>query len=598
MRGTVWCVMATVLIGWLCAVDAIVLGAQTKEAAAAEKTAASVAALTIRGSLPESAGQLGLFGQIESNLAELIRRLDQAARDDDIRAVVLEIRNPTIGRGKLQELRSALQRIRRSGKRVVAELQMGQAADYLLACACDEIVMPESGSLTIPGVRAEVTYFKGFFDKLGIQADMMQVGDFKGAAEPYTRHEMSPAFRQQYEMLLDDVYGQMVEAIAADRELDPTKVRALVDVGLFTPDDALKAGLIDRVCYGDQKSGYLKESLGVDSIKWVRNYGKKKVDSDFSGMLGMMKLMDMLLGGESSQRRSSRKKIAVVYASGMIMPGSSAASLFGGEVLGSDTIVKAIREAAADKTVVALVLRVDSPGGSALASDLIWRAVRQCEKPVIASMGDVAASGGYYISMGCDRIFAEAGTLTGSIGVVGGKISLQGLYGKLGITTDVISRGKNSGLVSSESPFTDSERAVWKKMMGEVYRQFVEKAAEGRSLSIAQIEELAGGRVWTGRQAKKRGLVDETGTLRDAIVAAKRSANLSADDKVELLILPRPTNFFDQLLSGEAAIHMPVDGTASRLAPELAKLAEKAQQIVDLFREPVVLLTPHLITIR
>ena len=598
MRGTVWCSVVLGIVECFCLIDSAVMASETKEAAGKEDKTASVASLTIRGGLPETAGQLGLFGQIESNLPELMRRLDQVARDKDIGAVVLEIKNPAIGRGKVQELRGALQRIRQAGKRVVAELQMGLTTDYLLACACDEIVMPESGSLMIPGVRAEVTFYKDLFDRLGIQADMMQVGDFKGAAEPYTRNNMSPEFRQQYEMLLDDIYGQMIDTIAADRQLDPAKVRALIDVGLFTPDDALKAGLIDRVCYGDQKIGYLKETLGVDTIKLVKNYGKKKVDNDFSGMLGMMKLFEMMLGGDSSKRASSRKKIAIVYATGMIMPGSSSSSLFGGELLGSDTIVKAIRAAAADKTVVAVVLRVDSPGGSALASDLIWRAVRQCEKPVIASMGDVAASGGYYISMGCDQIFAESGTLTGSIGVVGGKIPLQGLFGKVGISTDVISRGKNSGILSSESPFTDSERAAWKKMMAEVYRQFVQKTAAGRSMPVDEIEQLAGGRVWTGQEAKKRGLVDETGTLRDAIAAAKKSANLAADEKVELLILPRPTSFFDQLVAGEAAIKVPVDTTAAALAPEMLRRIGEVQQMRNLFREPVLFLMPHSVTIR
>ena len=559
---------------------------------------ATVATFSIKGSLPETAAQLGLFSELEQQLPSLIDRLDQAAQDEEVSAVLLKIRGPVAGRGKIAELRAAIRRVRDAGKRVIAELRGAATVDYLIACACDEIVMPESGVLQLPGVRAEVTFFRGLFDKLGLRADMMQVGDFKGAAEPYTRKEMSPEFRQQYERLVDDIYAQLVETIATSRQLEPARVKELIDVGLFTPAAAKKAGLIDSIAYEDGLHKGLKDNLNVDQLNLAKNYGKKKRNTDFSDMLGMMKLFEMMMGVEPSTRANNKKKIAVIYATGMIMPGESTSSLFGGQIMGGDTIARTIRDAATNKSVAAIVLRVDSPGGSALASDLIWRAVRQCEKPIVASMSDVAASGGYYISMGCDTIFAEPGTLTGSIGVVGGKIALGGLYDKLGVTTDVISRGKNSGLLSTDLPFTDSERAVWKATMTEIYRQFVTKAAAGRKLTVDQLEPLAGGRVWTGRQAKANGLVDETGTLNDAIAAAKQQAGIAEDEQPELLILPRPKSLFDQLFDPEFGVHADLADEINALAPGLVKHLKAAEQMRRLFAEPGVYLMPYNLEIR
>jgi protease-4 len=234
----------------------------------------------------------------------------------------------------------------------------------------------------------------------------------------------------------------------------------MIDVGVFLPAEARAAGLIDDVLYDDELQSRFEKSLQASQVELSENYGKKKVNADFSGMTGMFELFNLMMGQKPRQATSSNKKLALIYATGMIMSGESMGGVLGAQVLGSDTLIKAIRQADSDKSVVAIVLRVDSvdsPGGSALASDQIWRAIQKCDKPIVASMGDVAASGGYYISMGCDRVFAEAGTITGSIGVVGGKLVLKGLYDKVGLTTDVISRGKNSGILSEMTPFTESE---------------------------------------------------------------------------------------------------------------------------------------------
>lgn len=572
----------------------------------AEKKQATVAVLTLKGSFPESAGAAGLFGEIETNLAELVRRLDTAADDTKVDVVLLKLRNPAIGRGRVNELRAAIDRVQAKGKRVIAEFDSGVTADYLVAATCDEIVMPESGFVEIAGVRAELTYFKGLFDKLGIEADFLQMGDFKGASEPFTRDGMSPEFRKQFESVIDDYYADMISTIARDRKLDEAKVKELIDQGLFVAKDAKAAGLIDRIAYDDQLEDAMEEQLNVDKLAYKKNYGKKEIDTDFSGITGLMKLINLMMGVDTAAAGTTGKKIAVVYAVGPIMTGSSSASLLGEATVGSDTIVKSLREAADDKTVAAIVLRVDSPGGSAVASDLIWRQIQQIEKPVYASMGDTAASGGYYISMGCDKIFAEPGTLTGSIGVVSGKLATKKAFGTIGVNTEVIARGKNSGLFSMDEKFSDSEREAMLRLMTDCYGQFTAKAAAGRKMELDKLQSLAQGKLWSGRQAKENGLVDEVGTLRDTINAAKVAAGLKADDKVELLTLPKPRGLFDELFDTDGADAEVrtgvVGGEAVRaldaVSPTVGAQVREAALWQDLFRERAVLMLPYRVQIR
>ncbi|GAG23452.1 unnamed protein product, partial [marine sediment metagenome] len=254
--------------------------------------------------------------------------------------------------------------------------------------------------------------------------------------------------------------------------------------------------------YPDQLKKNLKKRLKAKEIKVVTNYKKKKIDTDFSGFSGIMKLVELMLGGKESKKSGKKPIIAVVYAVGPIMEGKSRTDLFGSSSLGSTTLIAALRKAADNPKVKAIVMRIDSPGGSATASDLIWRETIRIKKPIIASMGDVAASGGYYIAMGAKKIFAAPSTLTGSIGVIGGKLVTRGLYDKLGLNTEVISRGANSGAFSSNQPFTPEERKAWLAVLEETYRQFVGKAAEGRNMTFSKLEELAQGRVYTGRTAK------------------------------------------------------------------------------------------------
>ena len=580
--------------------------AEDKKAAAEKKSSDSrpsktrLAHISIEGELPETAGQPTLFGDLGIDLRATIGRLDKAAEDEKIAGVVLEIRPAALGRGKLNELRAAIGRVRAGGKKVYAQLEMASGAQYLLASACNEVIMPEPGVVLIPGIYGEFAYYKDLFEKIGIEADMMHVGDYKGAAEPYTRRNMSEPVRKNLTAMIDDLFDQMVTTIATDRGLRVDDVRAIVDKGLLTATQALEAGLIDRVSYPDAFREHLKEQYQAEKLVYVVNYGKKKLDTDFSGPMGMIKLFQAMLGGGKSKRDSTKDHIAIVYAIGPIMPGKSQSGAFGGQSMGSTTIVEALNKAAEDKSVKAIVMRVNSPGGSALASDLIWRATQTIEKPIVVSMGDVAGSGGYYIAMGADQIIAEPGTVTGSIGVVGGKIVLGNMFGKIGITTDVISRGKNSSLFSSSAKFSETERQVVGDMMRDVYRLFTTKAAAGRDMSLEELEALAGGQVYTGRDAKRNGLIDELGTLKDAIAAAKRLAGLDPDAKTGLKILPKPRNPFESLFGADlqAEREASLISSVQHLAPEIVGPLRQAAQLRRLMTERAVLIMPFAVEIK
>jgi protease IV len=548
---------------------------------------------TITGSYPEGPTSLGLFGDMQPSLASAIERMDQAADDKTVAAVWLRVEGLDLGRGKVHELRAAVGRIRKAGKPVYAEICSADTAEYLVASACDEVVMPSSGVLTIPGVRAEITFYKGLLDKVGVEFDVLQMGRYKGAAEPFTRTSMSPALRESFEALVDDTYEHLASTIADDRKMKDYQVKTLLDQGLFTAAAAKKAGLIDQVVYADQFEDSLRKKLKADAVEVVRDYKKKRIDTDFSGFSGMMKLMELVLGGKPSEKAGKQKKIAVVYAVGEIVEGKGASDLFGESAIGSSSFVSTLRKAAEDPKVVAVVLRIDSPGGSAVASDLIWRETVRIKKPLVASMGDVAGSGGYYIAMGAKKIFAEPGTLTGSIGVVGGKVVLRGLYDKLGVSTEVISRGEKSGSFSSTQPFTPEERKAWTALLQETYHQFVSKAAQGRKLSYQELEKHAQGRVYTGRMAKAIGLVDELGTLQDAIAEAKKAAGLKADEPVDLMILPRPQTIFEQIF-GDASISSEFDA----IPPELLKPLRQARLWRRLFAERTLLWMPFAVKVK
>jgi protease-4 len=525
---------------------------------AAEKSTISLAHIRLHGDLSEApTTEDPIFGSAAENFQSKLDRILKAQRDKSIDGLLLHINGLEIGWGKLNELRQAIARFRQAGKKAYAYLESGDSKDYLLATACDEVCLPESGWLMLTGMRAEVSFYKDLLDKIGIKADMLQIGSYKGTGEVLTQNHMSPQFRERLESVLDDHFDKdLVDLLIQSRSKQhwtPDQVKKIIDEGPYTAKAASAAGLVDRVAYRDQFEQELKKDLNTERIKISKNYGQAKEEEiDLTNPFAIFKLLK-----PPKKSTTSGPTIAVIYATGLIVTGKGGEGLLSGETIGSTTMIEAIRQAEDDKNVKAIVLRVDSPGGSALASDLIWNELRRSKKPVIASMSDTAASGGYYISMAANKIFAEPGTLTGSIGVVGGKVVIGGLFDLVGLKTEVIARGANSGIFSTTTPFSESERKAITALMRDIYDQFVDKAIQGRARAGKKFEKeeflkLAEGRIWTGRQAKANGLVDELGTLDDAISAAKVMAGMKKDAEVELLVLPRPKNFIDMLIESRS----------------------------------------------
>lgn len=564
----------------------------------------TVGHIELKGHYKEGTEVGGLFSEVVESLDDVLQRFKRAANDDNLEALIIHINSPHIGWAKLNELRTGIAKIRAKGRKVYAWLESAETKDYLLASACDQIIMPESGMLVLPGLRAEISFYKNLLDMLAIEPEMLRVGEFKSAAEPYSRTEMSPAFREEMESIIDDYYRQIVEIVAETRKLPADQVKTLIDTGLFSAEEAKKQGLIDQMAYDDQILTTIKAGRDDVELKITKGYAKKKIDTDFSGFNGLAKMMNLMMGVEPASSKSSKPKIAIISAVGPIMSGPSQNDLFGESTMGSATIIKAVKQARDDSTVKAIVLRVDSPGGSALASDLMWHELETLDgkKPFIVSMGDTAASGGYYISMGADRIFAEPGTLTGSIGVVGGKMALEKFFAKIGITTSVVQKGKNAGVFSITNPWTETERKAMQKMMEDIYAQFTKKAAAGRKMNVDALEKLARGRVYTGSQAQKLGLVDELGTLDDAIAFAKKSAGIDPETKLERLNLPKPTSPFEALFGpidpAAKAGSSAVNALLSRLPAELASQLNDLNVYDILARERFLTLLPYRLQIR
>lgn len=515
-----------------------------------------VAHITLGGGLAEGPPADGPFGGGSETLRQKLDRIKKAAKDEKVKALYVHLTDISAGFGTVHEVRRAIADFRATGKKAFAYAEELGTKSYLVALACDAIALPESGGLDLHGLRAEVSFYKDALTLATLEVDVLKMGSYKSAVEPFTRAEMSAANREQITSLMNDNFDhEIAAAMAAGRpnlKLTAKEAEAIIDQGPFTARKALKFGLVDRLQYEDQFEAGFAKVLGVAEVKIERDYGKPKAKDDAGGLAAFMEMMS-----PKKKPESKEAKIAVIHVLGGISSGKGGFSLMGGNSVGSDTIVEAIHEAEKNATVKAIVLRVDSPGGSALASDVIWRALAVCKKPVVASMGDVAASGGYYVCMNSRRIFAEPGTITGSIGVFGMKIVLGKLEERVGIKTEVISRGKNSGVTSTTFKWSESERKAMGETIEEVYDQFTDKAVAGRvaagqkEMTKAKLLELAGGRVWTGRQAKANGLVDELGTLDDAIAFAKKEAGLDPKKDMELLMLPKASSFLDKLMEGD-----------------------------------------------
>ena len=500
----------------------------------------SVLTLRVSGALPDYSPDdpfKKIFGGPDQSLTGLVMQFKKAKVDKRIKAIVLDVNMSDVGWGKAEEIRDAITDFRSSGKPVYAFMELGLNKEYYIATACDKIVMPPPGELFVTGLAADVMFFRGSLDKLGIYPDIYQIGKYKTAANMFKEKEMTEAHREFMDELLNDLFNRYVNTIAQARKKSPDEVRAIID---NAPYDSLKAkevGLIDDALYRDDLEKQIKKQLGykdTDTFTPVRGVDYRDVSPESLGL-------------------NKGERIAVIYATGDIGSGSSQNSPSGDQSIGSDTVSKALNDAAADNSIKAIVLRVDSPGGSGLASDIIWHAVEVAnqKKPVVVSMSDVAASGGYYISASASKIIAQPSTITGSIGVLAGKPVMRGFYDWLGISNEYVLRGKTSGMFRETEKFSDDERAKFEEWIKKTYYDdFVPKVAKGRKKDAQYVDSVAQGRVWTGAQAKDRSLVDEFGGLDRAIEVAKQLAKIPADKGVERVILPYPTTFLQQLLSG------------------------------------------------
>lgn len=497
-------------------------------------------------------------------LTSLLRTLHEASADPRVVALIVKVGGP-LPWATMQELRLGVRAFAASGKPTLAFAESfgegsGDMTAYALAAACDELWLQPSGQLGMLGVAVETTFARGALDRLGIEPELEQRHEFKNAADRIMRSEFTPAHRASLERLSESIFSDAVEMIASGRHLAPAEVRSLVDTGPWLAEQAREVGLVDHVGYRDEVHAALRARVGAEAE---------------------------LLFAERWQRSRrpplpSRRPphVALVDVRGTIVSGRSRGGA-AGHLAGSDSVGAALRAAAADDHARAVLLHIDSPGGSAVASDTIWREVarvRDSGKPVVVSMGAVAASGGYYIACPADVIVALPATITGSIGVFGGKLVTRALLDRLGLTTGTVSRGARSLMYSARQSFADDERESLAASLDWIYADFVAKVAHGRHLSADAVEQLARGRVWTGRDAREHGLVDELGGLHDAIVIARQKARLATDAPVRpavhvapLARLGRPRNSDDPRAAMATALRV-TDLAASLGLPPASEL--------------------------
>jgi protease-4 len=470
-----------------------------------------------------------LRGVRTPTVRSVVDNLRKAKADARIRAVLLKptgFSSPFWA--KVQEIRDAVLEFRKSGKPVYAYLEYGGDREYYLATAADKIFLMPSAPLDLTGVATYELFLRGTLDKIGAYPDLHHIGDYKTAINTFTQKTFTPTHREMDESLNRDLYDQIVRGIADGRKKTDAEIRQRFDEGPFLPEDALHAGLIDDVAYEDQ----VDDKLG-DGAR------RNQLDGDEYARVAL-----------TSVGLNRGPRVAVIYAAGTITSGKSGYDPLNGPVVGSDTLIEHIRQARRDSAVRAIVLRVDSPGGSAAASDAIWRELmitknERSDRPLVVSMSDLAASGGYYIAMPAQVIVAQPSTLTGSIGIFGGKVVTGGIYQKLGARIESTSVGKNAEINSPARPYNPAELQKLQEQLQAFYDQFVEKVADSRHTTPEKIDAIAQGHVWTGRQAKQNQLIDELGGLDRAVAIAKQRAKIPADSEVEVVVYPARKSFYE-----------------------------------------------------
>ena len=518
-----------------------------------------------------------LSGSGGATVGSVVDALRKASVDDRVTAVVLAPSPNLASWAAVQEIRDAVKDYRASGKPIVAYLEFGQRQAYYLASACDEVIMTPSSPLMLVGVASYEVFLREALDKVGIEADMVAAGDYKTAINVYTETTFTPEHREATEATARDLYEQLIDGIAEGRGMTSADVRALIDEGPFVPADALRHGLVDELAYEDELLARLApdddEPVTIDAAAYRRVSARS-------------------LGLDVGPR------IAVVYAEGAIVMGSGGGTVPDfAPMIGSRTTSEAIREAREDDSIEAIVLRINSGGGDAVASDIISRemVLARDEKPVIVSMSELAASGGYYIAAPAHAIVAQPATVTGSIGVFSGKFAAGGALEKLGVAMEGVTFGAQADLFSPVDSFSDTGRAAMQKQVDDIYERFLQVVADGRAMDRDAAHAVGQGRIWTGRQAIERGLVDELGGLRRAIDLAKERADIDPDREVTLVAFPGRRSLFDALrgaVSAASALRSAsawLASPAARTAQALWRQTQLAGQGTPLLLMPGVL---------
>lgn len=506
-----------------------------------------------------------------NGLYKLVNAIDYAANDSKIKGISIEGNINSAGITQLRNLREALERFKSSGKFVKAYSAVYNQSDYYLASVADSIYLNPVGHLDFKGLSTQILYLKDIQDKTGVKMDVIRMGKYKSAVEPYLENEMSDANREQILSYLNSMWKTLREDIGENRQITAAQLDTIAD-GLLarTPERALQVGLVDKIVYYDEYESSLKYELGLK-------------DKDKVKRVGILSYIDQI--GAQNLYKFQNDKIAVVYAQGEIRDAGGSVS-----IISPQEVNKALRQIQKNKNIKAVVLRVNSPGGSAMASDIIWREIENTKKlmPVIVSMGDLAASGGYYISAGADRIFAEPGTITGSIGVFGALPNFKGLTDKVGVHAQVVTTNKNSITYSPFDEMSDTQHEMILESITDIYHLFKTRVADGRNMTMEQVEEVAQGRVWTGKQALQNGLVDELGGLEDALLYAAEQAGI---DNFQIREYPVFEVDLQKVLRQYGFINTKADIAKEALGEELFEIFNDIKEVTE--RKGVQLLLPY-----
>ncbi len=549
-----------------------------------------------------------LFGDDRLVVRTLVEQIRHIKADKEIKAVILTLGETGLNLSQATEVRDALADLKKAGKPSFVFADSYDTDSYTLASGASDICVLEGGEIMIPGVGLETMFYKGLMDKVGVKADYVQIGEYKGADEEYTRTAASEELKGELTHLTKAMYDQLVDGIVSHRHIDRELVKQTIDESILTGKIARDRGFVDHLVDQDGLRELVAKKLG-NEINLITDYGRPLREApDFSNPLGLL----ASLTKKSEPAAETKPQVALIYAEGVIQDGEVDDGPFGQEGVGSDNMRRALRMAARDENVKAVVIRIDSPGGSALASEVMWQAVRRvgAKKPVIISVGSMAASGGYYLASAGDHIFADNTAIVGSIGVVGGKFVFKDLFEKVGLHTETFSVGRNAGLFSSNEPWTDRQRTMVTTWMKQTYDQFTTRVMTTRQGKIKDIDAVARGRIFLARQAKDLGMVDELGGITDAVNYAANKVSLQ-EGAYDVKVLPAPKTLADYLNGTVAAEHesaafrfkptieISPDSILRTLSPSLRKQVMLQVRMMRLLQDrPVMLVAPFTVTER